>query len=163
MFWLSVKRQSRPWLVYSSAVIVILVVILYILPATFKKVSPPYENRSNWVKTQLWAKENTPLDAIFITPPYLQGFRVFSERGTVAEWKDGTQQYFDTEYSYEWWERTNDIGTMDKKFYNNLTLEQFLRFCKKYGASYIVFPAGKTLELPHVYENKDYRIYSAMN
>ena len=109
---------------------------------------------------QLWVKENTPLDAMFITPPYLESFRVFSERSTVAEWKDGTQQYFKTEYSYVWWERINDLGKINKEFYSNLTSEQFLKLCKKYGASYVVFPAAKTLELPYIYENKEYRIYT---
>jgi len=64
---------------------------------TYQRVTPPYEKRGDWIGVQLWAKENTPIDAMFITPPYLQGFRIYSERGAVAEWKDGTQQYFDTE------------------------------------------------------------------
>jgi len=86
------------------------------------------------------------LDAVFITPPYLQGFRVYSERSTVVEWKDGTQQYFDSDYSYIWWERTNDIGDEVKEKYNNLSKERLIELCKKYNASYIVFPVTKSLE-----------------
>jgi hypothetical protein len=55
---------------------------------TYQRVTPPYEKRGDWIGVQLWAKENTPIDAMFITPPYLQGFRIYSERGAVAEWKD---------------------------------------------------------------------------
>jgi len=61
---------------------------------------------------------------------------------------DGIKQYFDTEYSYEWWERINDLGKEDKTYYDNLTRERLLELCKKYGASYIVFPVTKKLGLP---------------
>jgi hypothetical protein len=160
VFWLIMKDQSRRWLKYSSAIITVLVVIAYIIPATYQRFTPPYENRGDWIGVQLWAKDNTPIDAMFITPPYLQGFRIYSERGTVAEWKDGTQQYFDTEYSFVWWERISDLGKEDKTYYDSLTKERLLEFCKKYGASYIVFPVTKKLDLPPVYENKEYRVYT---
>jgi hypothetical protein len=160
VFWLVMKGQSKRWLKYSSAIITVLVIIVYILPATYQRFTPPYDKRGGWIAAQLWAKENTPLDAMFITPPYLQGFRIYSERGVLAEWKDGTQQYFDTEYSFIWWDRISDLGVDDNKYYDNLPKERVLELGKKYGASYIVFPATKVLDLPFVYENAEFRIYT---
>ena len=159
IFWILMKKQSRRWLTYSSTAIASLVVVAYILPATYHRVVPRHANRGAWVDVQLWIRDNTPLDAMFITPPYLQSFRVFSERGTVAEWKDGTQQFFDTGYSFEWWERITALGKEDRAFYENLSRERLLELCKKYNASYIVFPAAKKLDLPYVYENKEFRVY----
>jgi hypothetical protein len=159
IFWLVIRTQLKRWLVYSSAILVILVIIAYIIPATYQRVTPPYEKRGDWIDVQLWAKENTPINAMFITPPYLQGFRIFSERGAVVEWKDGTQQYFDMNYSYKWWERSDDIGKEDRAFYDSLSKERLLELCKKYKASYIVFPSSKVLQLPRVYENKEFRMY----
>jgi hypothetical protein len=160
VFWLFMKSQSKRWLTYASTIIVCLVIIAYALPSLYHRVVLPYDKRGAWVDTQLWIKDNTPIDAMFITPPYLQSFRVFSERGAVAEWKDGTQQFFDTEYSFEWWERITDLGKEDKAFYENLSKERLLELCKKYNASYIVFPTTKKLDLPFVYENNEFRVYT---
>lgn len=160
VFWLAMKMQIRKWLTYATSFAIILIIGLYIIPSLHEKFVPPIENRGNWIDAQIWAKENTPLDAMFITPPYLQSFRVFSERGVVADWKDGTQQYFDIQYSYIWWERINDLGKNDKNYYDNLPEDQLLKLCKKYDATHIVFPTVKVLDLPLAHENKEFRIYS---
>ena len=69
---------------------------------------------------QNWVRVNTKEDAVLITPPRRAGFRVFSERTIIGEWKDGTQQYFDEDFVREWdrrmraleqpryWELSND-------------------------------------------------------
>ena len=145
------------WLRYSSTILVLLTIFMYILPATYHRMVIPVEKRGKWVQVQVWAKENTPQDAMFLTPPYRQGFRVYSERSTVVEEKDGTQQYFDTDYSYEWWARMTDIGRGKK--YDDLSPERLTELCRKYGASYLVFPAAKKLPFPYVYQNADYRVY----
>ena len=64
---------------------------------------------------------NTPKDAILVTPPQEAGFRVFSERTVVGEWKDGTQQYFDEQFASEWAARMEALGP---EGYVRLTDEQ---------------------------------------
>ena len=118
----------------------------------------PIDQRGNWVNMQVWARENTPQDAIFLTPPYLEAFRVYSERSIVADTKDGTQQYFDINYSYKWWERITDLGWSSAE-YDNLSPERLIQLGKKYNASYLVFPAAKPLPFPQVYENSEFRLY----
>ncbi|MFC1716770.1 DUF6798 domain-containing protein [Candidatus Poribacteria bacterium] len=159
LFWMSIRKaKSVRLLSRSSMIVAFLVVFVYILPATYHQMVPPVEQRGNWVRAQIWAKENTPQDAIFLTSPARQGFRIYSERSVVAENKDGTQQYFDTDYSYEWWARVKDIGRNSKQ-YDNLSAQRLTELCRKYGASYLVFPAAKPLPFTHVYENNDYRVY----
>lgn len=115
------------------------------------------DDESSWREVQLWARDNTQKSDVFITPPYLTGFRIFSERPIVGEWKDGTQQYFDSEYGPVWWERINDLGR-DKEF-DKLDLEKLVLLADKYKARYVVVPASKELDLEMVHKNSGYRIY----
>ena len=63
------------------------------------RASAPKWETGSWREVQDWVRLNTPKDAIFVTPPQEAGFRVFSERTVVGEWKDGTQQYFDEKFA----------------------------------------------------------------
>ena len=138
---------------------VFLVMFGHVLPATYHRMNKPIDQRGNWIRMQGWVKDNTPQDAMFLTPPYRSGFRVFSERSTVVEWNDGTQQYFDPDYSYEWWARMTEIGRSQDQ-YGNLSPEKLTQLAKKYGASYLVFPVGKPLPFQQVYADSDYGIYA---
>ena len=159
LLWMSIRKLiTIQWLRHANTIVAFLAMFAYVLPATYHQEVRPVEQRGDWVRMQLWVKQNTPQDAMFLTPPYESGFRVYSERSIVAEWKDGTQQYFDVDYSYEWWARITQIGR-NEGVYNNLSPEQLVEICRKYRASYIVFPAGKPLPFPHVYQDSVYRIY----
>ena len=159
ILWISIRKAtSIPWLRYVSSILVLLLAVVYFVPATYRRKVTPIEKRGNWVQVQLWARENTPQDAVFLTPPYRAGFRVYSERSAVMEEKDGTQQYFHTDYSYEWWSRVIEIGKTQGQ-YDNLSPDRLEEICRKYGASYLIFPATKPLPFPQVYENKEYKVY----
>lgn len=132
-------------------------IILVMMPAVFRHFHPENRNKSGWRDVQFWAKNNTQKSDIFLTPPYLTGFRIFSERPIVGEWKDGTQQYFDSEYGDIWWERMNDLG-MGKEF-DKLDLEKLEAIANKYRARYVVVPKSRELGLKSVYKNSSYGIY----
>jgi hypothetical protein len=138
--------------------IVVLTLAFYVIPSAFSRFHPAQRYESGWIDVQLWAKENTPIHATFLTPPYSQGFRIFSERPIVVDWKDGTQQYFDTEYGYEWWERVQMVGGNSRK-YDEMSEEEYIAIARKYKASYIVVPASRTLNLEKAYVNKEYAVY----
>ena len=154
----NLSALSMRWLYWLTIVVTIGVMFGYILPSIYKGYHPPLDERGNWIKMQVWVKENTPKDALFITPPYHQSFRIFSERGMVGDWKDGTQQYFHTAYSYDWWERMQDLGGGGRQF-DNFNKDQILSVANKYGASYLVFPKSKKLDLTKVYENQEFTVY----
>ncbi|MFC1713592.1 DUF6798 domain-containing protein [Candidatus Poribacteria bacterium] len=132
-------------------------IFLVTLPGVFRHFHPKDRNESSWREAQLWARNNTQKSDTFITPPYTTGFRIFSERPIVGEWKDGTQQYFDSEYGPVWWERMNDLGR-DKNF-DKLDLEKLTLIAGKYKAKYVVVPASKELAIQMVHKNSGYRIY----
>jgi len=64
----------------------------------------------DWGAVQLWAKDNTDINDVFITPPAIEGFRIQSERSIYGDWKDGQQAYFNPEFGYEWEKRMNALG-----------------------------------------------------
>lgn len=56
--------------------------------------SLPGRAPSNWASVQLWARNNTAVNAAFLVPTFMEGFRVLSERSSWGEWKDGTAVYW---------------------------------------------------------------------
>jgi hypothetical protein len=112
-----------------------------------------------WREAQDWARRSTPKDAVFLTPPREAGFRVFSERTVVGEWKDGTQQYFDDAFVREWGAR---MQALRGDAYPSLSDDELLELGARYGASYIVLPARPIRPgLVPVYRAKGFAIYRA--
>src|SRR5262249_30285772 len=89
-----------------------------------------------WRAVQDWGRTPTPRSAGPLTPPREAGFRVFSERTVVGEWKDGTQQYFDDAFVKEWGARMQALGDD----YEKLPEERLLALARRFGASFIVLP-----------------------
>ncbi|MDP2939659.1 MAG: hypothetical protein Q8O13_06265 [Candidatus Omnitrophota bacterium] len=150
--------------------------ILFFIFLVFLKVLSPKDVeeqnfRSDWVKTQVWAKENTSAKIVFITPPYLEGFRIHSQRGIVAENKDGGLGLFDVKFGLEWWQRMNDLGfnnlgTTVLNFvpecrynYDNLNEKEVIKLGNKYGATYIVKEKASKLNFKLAYQNNHFNIY----
>ncbi len=63
-----------------------------------------------WLAVQRWARAHTPVEAQFVTPPYLSGWRVGSQRGTFGEVKDGCLLFYAGEPVLEWAERMRSLG-----------------------------------------------------
>ena len=101
---------------------------------------------------------NTPKDAILVTPPQEAGFRVFSERSVVGEWKDGTQQYFDQDFANEWAARMEALGP---EGYAQLSDDQLTQIARRFRASYVVLPLRRRHPaLEEVYPNGHYGVYA---
>lgn len=120
-----------------------------------------------WVDTQKWAKGHTRKDATFIVPIYESGFRVYSERSIIADWKDGVGGYLSPGFFTKWWERMSDFG-LDKNRYNdayqktaylNMEQDKVKKIAQKYNASYFVTEAGFFYTFPKLYANKHYIVY----
>jgi len=70
--------------------------------------------QKDWMDMMSWAYNNTDKEDLFITPPDKDDFRVFSRRGTVGEWLDGSIIMRSRDYSLLWWERMTDLGYTEK-------------------------------------------------
>jgi len=117
------------------------------------------ESADPWIQVQLWAKEHTPPDAVFVTPFDHSGFRIYSERRPLVEWKEGNVGLFDPEFGFAWRERFQDqIAILSS---NHPDLSKFGQFYAKYRFDYLVLyidwpaPPGWT----QVYKNSLFAMY----
>lgn len=79
-----------------------------------REKAPPLEavegQSPDWVDVQAWAREETDTADAFIVPPDAMGFRVRAERTVYADWKDGTQMFFNPSFGREWIRRMKELG-----------------------------------------------------
>ncbi len=138
-----------------------------------------YGARTPWVAVQEWAKNNTPIDTTFITPPqmysqYIPDWRVFSERGTVVTLDALEDIPYDPGALPDWLARFNALapGAIARFNYNYFTSEQvtayafysltaddLVRIARQYHASYLVLEKPHSLNFPVVYENVGFVVY----
>jgi hypothetical protein len=111
-----------------------------------------------WTTVQEWVRLHTDVDSILLTPPEIQGFRVFSERGIVGEWKDGTQQFFSPSYAIEWWQRMQALGG-GAGGYGSLGTDDLVRLARTYGARWIVCRREQRVSLRPAYADQAFAVY----
>jgi len=135
----------------------------------FNYFKPKNSFEKSWIDTQYWCKKNTPVGTIFIVPPYLTGFRIFSDRGTIGIWNDGHQIAQRSSFSEIWWKRMSNFGYklkygrdslfLGKKIYSNLSVKKIRSIANKYKADYIIREITQKLPLKSIYSNSHFIIY----
>lgn len=138
---------------------------------------------TSFYEVQEWAKNNTPTNTVFITPPYKWSFyetewRVGSQRSTVSTFSELLEAAFDPTYVSYWKKRFNDVapGSISqfkgdylknliiiKNAYNSLSRNDLIRVGNTYRASYVVIEKPHALTFPVIYENKDFYVYKLPN
>ena len=132
-----------------------------------------------WVMAQKWAKDHTPKEAVFITPPqnygiYESDWRVFSERQTVTSITELFEIALLPEYFPIWKERFEVLvpGAIEqfagnlfenqqiiKGIFNSRSAEAFLQAACQFNASYLVVNQPTRLNFPVSYANEGYIVY----
>jgi hypothetical protein len=138
-----------------------------------------YAERTPWVETQLWARDHTSRDTVFMTPPYHWSFhesdwRVFSERASVVTMTELLEVVFAPRYFGEWKERFEVLApnTISKfagdplrdrplveNAYRALSDTQVVHAACRYGAAYLVDEKPIARAFPIAYENQEYVVY----
>lgn len=121
--------------------------------------------RDPWADIQIFAREHSEKDDLFIVPTYMNDFGLYSDRATLGDWAEGANiLYMDTTFAQAWLERMNDLGwhTLwgERSGYNGLSTEAIIATAKKYGASFIITEKPKRFELPRIYENSQFILYT---
>lgn len=144
----------------------------------------PFGPQTSWEAAQRCARENTPVDALFVTPPYKWGlysseWRTFSERSTVVSHAELLMIALAPNYYDTWKERFErlapgalakfagnyfDNAAITKAAYETLTTDDLVSAARRYGAAYIVTEHPQTVALPPApwacnQANPDYTIY----
>jgi hypothetical protein len=124
-----------------------------------------------WRDVQQWAKSNTPQDAKFLVPPYPYGFRVFSERVSWGEWRDGDAIYTFPAFADEWRRRMGAVGiplttedhkhnyTMLQRYYKEQSWEHLLAVAREHQINYLVQYTEVPYGVPSVFRNKEFAVY----
>lgn len=122
-------------------------------------------NAADWQKVCRWAAENTPQDAVFLTPRMATTFRWYAGRAEVVSWKDIPQ---DAAGVVEWWRRVRDVhGYVPHRNWaywrpglGSATPEELSRLAHEYGATYVITESNPPLPLELVSPpNPSYSIY----
>ena len=171
-----------PWRQWAGAVLLVClhaVTLVFGLKSGFW--SPGYflyEPKTAWTEVQDWARENTPREAMFITPPhilmhYIPDWRTFSERGTLATlveifefphpgylsyWQDrfetiapGAIERFNGNYF--------DTFRFTRGAYYSLSPQDYLLAAQKYSCRYLVVEKSHVQPFPVVYQNEGFVVY----
>jgi hypothetical protein len=138
-----------------------------------------FARQTPWYDVQIWARENTPKDAIFITPPviwwlYESDWRVFSERRPVATLTELYEAPFNPDYTDHWIPRFSAVapGALEqfrgddfenvriaRRAFEGLSTAALMRIACDYDASYLVVNKPRIEDLALVYQNSDYSVY----
>lgn len=111
-----------------------------------------------------WLREKSPKDAIYLTPPDLEGARFLGQRAIVVDWK--AVPLIPTEL-LGWYERLCDVtgrhvkGSGDMAGYGSLDPERLALIVGKYHPDYVVLrrgAEGRFQDLPVVYQNSGYSV-----
>src|SRR6187431_361618 len=111
-----------------------------------------------------WLREQSPKDAVYLTPPDLDGARFLGQRAIVVDWK--AVPLIPSEL-LGWYERLCDVtgrqvrSSGDLAGYNTLDPERLALIVGKYHPEYMVLrrdAARRFPDLPVVYKNSGYSV-----
>lgn len=171
--WALLEKTNTDWKNYFVPAQITMLLLLGIA-GSLNKVHFSIANSQSkeWLSVQQWARENTPKDAAFIVPPYLEGFRVESERTLYGEWKDGTQMIFNPAFGHEWMRRMENLGykkeTPLKDAYSALSQDDFKKVAveldSEHSKVFAVVPVEmKSLDFPVTYSNDKFSVVEISN
>ncbi len=152
--WLRQSRElARRWAAGFAVVMLVAAVLALAVekrrdsrPVADQRSLPNYpddERRTmatyeKWRQVCQWIKQNTPAEAVFITPVQQQTFKWYAERAEAVNWKDIPQ---DSESIIQWNQRVTDLLLPQKQYEAGIMSysdEQLRDLAKKYNADYLV-------------------------
>jgi hypothetical protein len=174
---LTLVSPWRTWLsrltVVAMAVSLLLVTLLgqgcfpTEIDAALDKVRPaisPEDLVGDEVEVARWAKDNSPVDALFVAPPRFGQFRITAERALLADFKlfpgnlaDEWQQRLFDSYGVPRGQGFQAAQEMDE-MYRGIDDGRLRSLQVKYGIDYAVLYSETDTNLPVVYQNATYKV-----
>ncbi len=132
----------------------------------------------DWITLQRWAQSYTSTEAKFLTPPYINGFRVFSKRTAFIERLDASAFHWHPSIYQQWTERCAQLGYKNlpgfefhpfyssspisqqtQAIYNTLSREKILQLGSQYDLDYLVTYNRSLENFPLVYKNANFAVF----
>ena len=117
---LKLAEKSLPFAQYSSAWIIVALLFTVVFDAgilLYRGGTDMYYHgyirgeRDPWADLQIFAREHSQKDDLFIVPPDMNDFGLYSDRATLGDWAEGANiLYMDNTFARAWLERMNDLG-----------------------------------------------------
>ncbi len=129
----------------------------------------------NLSEVYMFIQDETPEDAILLTPPLVDSFPLGANRAIIVDFKS---MPFEEEYMVEWYERLKDvlngedfttlfddyyygkIPVVLRESYASLGQGEVEGLVDKYDVSYAIFEKPKAFDYQIVFENDRYVVYS---
>lgn len=164
-FTLNVKTMAA---IYMCSVIASLVLIF-----TFGKLRI-HTPDNEVVRISRCIQEKTSSDAFILTPPDVQGVRLYSRRSILASWK-AHGLFLRPGIAREWFNRMQLLCGLDSKFsclgkgckkvcaknFDNFSPDYLLNIARNYDMDYLLVRKKKSFLLPSVCETKNFVLYRA--
>jgi hypothetical protein len=164
------QKKHLRYLIFAFFLISLL--LLFLIKSPQLEMRPHYNYHED---IAVYAKNNTQKYSLFITPPNLERFRLYSQRSIVADFKTNPIGR-GSEIQDEWIRRLLDLcntkelsGWGDeflsecKEGYKSLTIKKFSSLCKEYNADYFVAYYDKNMSLRKdilIYGNPQFLLFS---
>ena len=114
--------------------------------------------RADWGELCAWIKENTPRDALILTPKESRSFKWFAERAEYVAFKDCPQ---DAAGIVEWNNRLKFLKKWGQENWNGTSYSAAVtnQLHETTGITHLVSSRWGPFDAPIVYENATYRVY----
>lgn len=126
-----------------------------------------WQLQRNWIDMQKYCRDHTARDALFLIPNDMEmgGFRIFSERKVICDYRDCGIIGFDYAAAVEWQRRLKDIASF-KVIADGPVTQALANAIFKYKANYIIFMGylnpGPNPYLSPLYKNETFALYKVL-
>jgi len=153
----SEEEKTTPFRTWGSIFMLTIFIFVIFMIRNFQSIQTNIQfpqTKDDWIDLQLWAKNNTPNDSLFLIPPAQTGFRIFSQRAIVGDIKDGAVVMYSKPYAYQWYRIINDLENYS--LFNDVKFKSLKTI---YNFDYIVTKSSQKLEFDLIYQNQMYSLY----
>lgn len=115
----------------------------------------------DWISAQLWARDNTPKDAIFLAIEHELSFRVFSHRSVYYTIRDKDMIIWRPDITSQCLARLKEFEAlgMGQRIYLDVSFDKVKSFCEEKNIDYLVAPIDLPADMQPCYVNPRWAIY----
>ena len=153
------KRFGWSRQLWAAVIPIAAVTTALLLPGPDQNPSRLSEKRkANWIRMTNWIEQNTPEDAVLITPKNAWAFKWFASRSEYVAYKDIPQ---DAPGMVEWRTRLRSVRAWAKNAAEDdlITREETDQLHKMTQADYLIVQWLAPFEFPSDYRNKSFRVF----